>query len=72
MAIEFNREAYDKVFNDLEKFKNFCRFNLDRYGNFFPFNEADLYNKNSYVWRAYLNRNKPFKKGNFKNKRKFN
>ena len=53
MAIQFNREAYDKIFNDLEKFKDFCRFNLDNRGGFYPFNEKDLYNNSSYVWRAF-------------------
>jgi len=72
MAIKFDRETYNKIFDDLEQFKDFCRLNLDNRGNFFPFDEADLYNKKSYVWRAFLNRNKPYKKGNFKNKRKFN
>jgi len=60
MAIQFNRKAYDKVFNDLERFKDFCRFNLDNRGGFYPFNEKDLYNNSSYVWRAFTksNRNK--------------
>ena len=26
MTIEFNREAYNKVFDDLERFKDYCRF----------------------------------------------
>ena len=26
MAIEFNRDAYTKVFNDLEKLRDYCRF----------------------------------------------
>ena len=69
MAIEFNREAYDKVFNDLEKFKDFCRFNLDNRGGFYPFNEANLYNNNSYVWRAFSNRNnRKYQKKNKRNK----
>ena len=38
-----------KIFNDLEAYLDFCRFEL------MPFNEADLYNRDSYVWRAYEN-----------------
>ena len=66
MAVQFNREAYNRVFNDLEKFKDFCRFNQDNRGNFFPFNEKDLYNNSSYVWRAFANRNRQFKNRNYK------
>jgi hypothetical protein len=61
MAIQFNRKAYDKVFNDLERFKDFCRFNLDNRGGFFPFNEKDLYNNSSYVWRAFAKTNRNYK-----------
>jgi len=68
MAIQFNREAYDKVFNDLEKFKDFCRFNLDNRGGFYPFNEKDLYNNSSYVWRAFTNRNRHNGRKNYKRK----
>jgi len=68
MAIQFNREAYDKVFNDLEKFKDFCRFNLDNRGGFYPFNEKDLYNNESYVWRAFTNRNRKYQKKNKRNR----
>ena len=66
MAIQFNREAYDKVFNDLEKFKDFCRFNTDNRGGFYPFNEKDLYNNSSYVWRAFNNRNRSGGRKNYK------
>ena len=61
MAIQFNRKAYDKVFNDLERFKDFCRFNLDNRGGFYPFNEKDLYNNNSYVWRAFTKSKRKYK-----------
>jgi hypothetical protein len=47
MAIEFNREAYTKVFNDLDKFRDYCRFEGK------PFDEKDLYRKDSWVWQAY-------------------
>ena len=47
MSIKFNREAYTKVFNDLDKFRDYCRFE----GKIF--NEKDLYKKDSFVWQAY-------------------
>ena len=47
MAIEFNREAYKKVFNDLDKFRDYCRFEGK------VFNEKDLYKDEAPVWGAY-------------------
>ena len=47
-----------RIFDDLEKFHDFCRFELH------PFNEADLYNRSSYVWRAYENSKRPRKQWN--------
>ena len=48
MAIKFNRDAYEKVFDDLDKYLDFCRFELRE------FNPAHLYNKANENWRAYL------------------
>jgi hypothetical protein len=42
-----------KIFNDLEALHDFCRFEL------LPFNEADLYNKGSQVWRSFENSRRP-------------
>ena len=53
MAIKFNKPAYDKVFRDLENFKDFCRYVGDAKNVAFVFNEKDLYNEKSYVWRSY-------------------
>ena len=47
MAIEFNREAYNKVFNDLDKFRDYCRFEGK------VFNEKDLYKSDAPMWIAY-------------------
>jgi len=47
MGIEFNREAYTKVFNDLDKFRDYCRFEGK------VFNEKALYNKEDLNWQAY-------------------
>ena len=36
-----------KIFNDLDNFRDFCRFEM------LPFNEASLYNRESKEWRLY-------------------
>ena len=68
MTIEFNREAYNKVFDDLDEFRNFCAYSYLQGHSGYVFNEKDLYNSESYVWRAFQNRHKgppkrkPFRK----------
>lgn len=53
MAINYNREAYEQVFNDLERFKNFCA-TAYLYGhNGYEWDEKNLYNKKSPAWQAY-------------------
>jgi hypothetical protein len=47
-----------KIFDDLEALHNFCRIEL------LPFNEADLYNRNSKVWRDYENSKRPKRQWN--------
>ena len=47
MAIEFNRSAYQKVFNDLDAYRDYCRFEGK------VFNEKALYNKEDPNWQAY-------------------
>jgi hypothetical protein len=42
-----NHPEITKIFDDLEVFLDFCRL------NWMPFNPADLYNRESYIWRAY-------------------
>ena len=52
-----------KIFNDLERFKNFCRF------EFLKYDEKNLYNGKSREWRAYVsyvNRTKKQRKNNAK------
>ncbi len=39
----------NKVFNDLDAFRDFCRFE----GPGYVFNEADLYKRDSPNWQAY-------------------
>jgi hypothetical protein len=42
-----NFPPVDKIFDDLDKFRDYCRFEGK------PFDEADLYKKDSWVWQAY-------------------
>lgn len=42
-----NNARVQKVFDDLDKYRDFCR----EYG--YRFDEADLYSNRSYVWRQY-------------------
>ena len=66
MSTEFDREAYNKIFVDLEKFKNFCA-TAYLYGhNGYNWDEKNLYNKNSRAWQAYQR----FVNGGKKNKNK--
>jgi hypothetical protein len=50
-----NNPQIVKIFDDLEALHDFCRFEL------LPFNEADLYNKNSEVWNKFTYANKQYK-----------
>ena len=54
-----------KIFDDLEALLDFCRFEL------LPFNEADLYNKQSEVWNKFIQANRQYKgrNGNFRKQR---
>ena len=47
MAIEFNRDAYNKVFNDLDKLRDYCRFEGK------VFDEKALYKKDHPTWEAF-------------------
>lgn len=42
-----NRPDIVKIFNDLESFLDFCRIEMH------PFDEAHLYNRESWIWRNY-------------------
>ena len=44
-----------KIFDDLESLLDFCRWEL------LPYNEADLYNRESDVWKRFLQANRNFK-----------
>ena len=48
-----NRPDIVKIFDDLEKFKDFCRFELCE------FNEANLYNRDSQIWNNFYHANRP-------------
>ena len=47
MTIKFNRAAYQKVFNDLDEFRDFCCTE----GHMFD--EKFLYNNESRQWQAF-------------------
>lgn len=44
-----------KIFDDLESLHDFCRWEL------LPYDQADLYNKESDVWKRFLQANRNFK-----------
>jgi len=46
--IAYNKQAYDRVFKDLEEYLDFCRFEMRE------FNPAHLYDKGNFNYRAYL------------------
>ena len=43
----YNYPPINKIFDDLDKFRDYCRFEAK------TFNEADLYNNDASVWIAY-------------------
>ena len=43
----------NKVFNDLETFREYCTTETDRDGNPLPFDEKNLYNEKSWVWNNF-------------------
>jgi hypothetical protein len=43
----------NKVFNDLDAFRDYCTNETDRDGNPLPFDEKNLYNEKSWVWLNY-------------------
>jgi hypothetical protein len=45
----YNFPPVNKIFDDLDKFRDFCRFENRGY----PFDEAALYNDKHPVWIAY-------------------
>jgi hypothetical protein len=47
-----------KIFDDLEKFHDFCRFEM------VEFNEANLYNRESQVWNNFYHSTRPKKPWN--------
>ena len=47
MANNTTKNQINQIFNDLDKYRNFCR----EYG--YRFNEADLYNQKNYIFRQF-------------------
>ena len=54
-----------KIFEDLEKFHDFCRFEM------VEFNEANLYNRKSQIWNNFYFANRPPRKPYLGNKPRF-
>lgn len=53
MAIEYDKEAYNKIFEELERFKYFCA-TAWLYGHDgYAWDEKNLYNNKSRAWQAY-------------------
>jgi hypothetical protein len=50
-----NRPDIVKIFDDLESLLEFCRW------EFLPYNQSDLYNKESEVWKRFLQSNRQYK-----------
>ncbi len=62
-----NRPDVVKIFDDLDKLRDFCRFEL------LPFDEADLYNRASPVWNQYFHATRPRKpRGEWNGNREYN
>ena len=56
-----------QIFNDLDAWLNYCRFNLAKY------DEADLYKSLDYrAWQDKRRRKEQRRNGNYDNNRKFN
>ncbi len=47
MANNTTKNQTNQIFNDLDKYRNFCR----EFG--YRFNEADLYNQKNYIYRQF-------------------
>ena len=57
MSVNYKKVSYFEsrpdvvaIFDDLDNYLDFCRFNL------LPYNPADLYNRSSPVWSQYYTR----------------
>jgi hypothetical protein len=53
-----NRADVVKIFDDLEAYLDYCKMEM------FPFNEADLYNRESWAWRNFEKSKRPKKPWN--------
>lgn len=55
-----------KIFDDLDAFRDFCRFEMCE------FNEAHLYNRQSEIWNRFSYFNRPRKQREWNNNREYN
>lgn len=51
----------NKIFVDLEAFREFCTTELSSSNEFYEWNPANLYNEKSWIWRAYMKSKSPRK-----------
>lgn len=62
----YNFPPVDQIFSDLDKFRDFCRFEGRR------FNEADLYREGSSIWEDFKRyQNGTYRKPKYNNTKKF-
>ena len=62
-----NRPDIVKIFDDLEAFHDFCRFEMC------DFNEANLYNRSSQIWNNFYYSTRPKKpRGEWNGNREYN
>lgn len=62
----YNFPPVDQIFSDLDKFRDFCRFEGRR------FNEADLYREGSPIWEDFKRyQNGTYRKPKYNNTKKF-
>ena len=52
----YNVPSINKIFNDLDSYRDFCAHAYADGFSGFVFDEKDLYNDSSWVWRAYTKR----------------
>ena len=72
MAINYKEVSYFqtrpevvKIFDDLDAFRDFCRFEM------LEFNEANLYNRQSPIWNQYFQSTRN-RKPRYENNREYN
>jgi len=63
-----NFPPVEKIFDDLDEFRNFCAYGWVDGFTSHVFDEANLYNDKSRVWQAFVNSKKKAKRFKFNRK----